>query len=113
VSHPDLSFQLPVIRADLGRALLGLGQLDAAAGKLAAALSGAEVPHTATPAQADAHAGLALVLLKQNDPRAALLQAGAAEDFWRDFDPENPARKEAQELRFRASRALEASIHRH
>ena len=113
VSHPDLGFQLPVIRADLGRSLLGLGQLDAAAGKLQAALSGAEVPHTATPAQAEAHAGLALVLLKQNDPRAALAQAGAAEDFWRDFDPENPARKEAAELRSRASRALTASTHQH
>jgi tetratricopeptide (TPR) repeat protein len=111
-SHADLRFQLPVIRADLGRALLGLGQLDAAAGKLQAAISAEEAPHTATPAQADAHAGLALILLKRNDPRAALLQASSADDFWRDFDPENPAREEAAELRSRALRAIASSAHR-
>jgi tetratricopeptide (TPR) repeat protein len=128
MSSADLSFQLPVIRADLGRALLELGQLDAATGKLEAAISGSgagsaassaagsglgtEVPHTRTPAQADAHAGLALVLLKRNDPRAALVQAGTADDFWRDFDPGNPDRQEAGELRSQAMRAIAVSANR-
>jgi tetratricopeptide (TPR) repeat protein len=124
MSSADLSFQLPVIRADLGRALLELGQLDAATGKLEAAISGSgagsaagsgpgtEVPHTPTPAQADAHAGLALVLLKRNDPRAALVQAGTADDFWRDFDPGNPDRQEAGELRSQAMRAIAVSANR-
>lgn len=112
VPHVDLRFQLPVIRADLGRSLLGLGQLDAASGKLQAAISAEEAPHTATPAQADAHAGWALILLKRNDPAAALVEASSADDFWRDFDPENPARKEAAELRSRASREVASSAHR-
>ena len=42
----------------------GLGQLDAAAGKLQAALSGAEVP-TRQRRRRQKRAGLALVLLKQ------------------------------------------------
>jgi tetratricopeptide (TPR) repeat protein len=107
--NPDVSFQLPTIRADLGHALLGLGQFDEATVKLEAAISGAEVPHSATPAQADAHAGLALVLLKHNDARAALLQATAADEFWQHFDPENPARKEAAQLRSQALRVAVAS----
>ncbi len=112
VSHPDLSFQLPVIRADLGCALLRLGQLDAATDNLQAAISGTEAPRTETPAQADAHAGLARVLLKRNDPRAALTQAVTADDFWRDFDPGNPARQEAGELRSEALRAIAAAADR-
>jgi tetratricopeptide (TPR) repeat protein len=104
--NPDQSFLLPMIRADLGRALLHLGRVDEAAAKLQAALSGPGVPHTATPAQADAHAGLALILLKRNDPRAALTQATAADEFWQTFDPDNPARKEAADLRSQALRAV-------
>jgi serine/threonine-protein kinase len=104
--NPDQSFLLPMIRAGLGRALLQLGRLDEAAVKLQAALSGPGVPHTATPAQADAHTGLALVLLKRNDPRAALTQAIAADEFWQAFDPDNPARKEATDLRSQALRAV-------
>ena len=107
VTQPNLSFQLPNIRADLGRALLGLGRLDEAAVKLEGAISGAEVPHTATPAQADAHAALAQLLLKRNDPRAALPQATAADEFWQHFDPDNPARKEAAQLRSQALRGME------
>jgi hypothetical protein len=103
---PDLSFLLPMIRADLGRALLRLGRVDEGALKLQAALSGAGAPHTSTPAQAEAHTGLALILLKRNDPRAALLQATAADEFWQAFDPDNPARKEATVLRSQALRAV-------
>lgn len=69
-----------------------------------AALSGAGAPHTATPAQADAHVGLALILLKGNDPRAALLHATAADEFWQAFDPGNPARREPTDLRSQALR---------
>ena len=104
--HPDLSFQLPIMHASLGRALLGLDRFDEAKVELQSALSGAEVPRTATPAQAEAHAGLALIGLKGNDPRAALIQATAADDFWKAFDPGNPARKEAAELRSQALRAV-------
>jgi tetratricopeptide (TPR) repeat protein len=107
VTQPDLSFQLPNMRADLGRALLGLGRLDEAAVKLEDAISGAEAPHTATPAQADAHAALARLLLKRNDPRAALPQATTAAEFWLHFDPENPAREDALQLRSQALRAVE------
>jgi eukaryotic-like serine/threonine-protein kinase len=103
-ANPDHTFLLPMIRVDLGRALLGLGRLDEAALKLQAALSGAGAPHTATPAQADAHVGLALILLKRNDPRAALLHATAADEFWQAFDPGNPARREATDLRSQALR---------
>jgi eukaryotic-like serine/threonine-protein kinase len=104
--HPDQGFQLPLVRADLGHALLRLGRDDEARIKLQDALSGVGVPHTATPAQADAHAGLALILLKRNDPGAALIQATAADDFWQAFDPANPAHLEATELRSRALRAV-------
>ncbi len=105
-ANPDQTFLLPRIRADLGRALLRLGRLEEAALKLQAASSGAGAPHTATPAQADAQVGLALILLKRNDPRAALLQATAADEFWQAFDPDNPARREATDLRSQALRAV-------
>jgi hypothetical protein len=95
-----------IMHASLGRALLGLGRLDEAAVELQSALSGVEVPHTLTPAQAEAHAGLALIGLKRNDPRTALAHATAADDFWKAFDPDNPARKEATELRSQALRAV-------
>jgi len=104
--HRDLGFQLPTIRADLGRALLGLGRLDEAGIKLQAALSGVEAPHSETPAQADAHVGLALISLEHNDPRAALIEATAADEFWQGFDPDNTARKEASDLRLQALHAV-------
>ena len=104
-SEINQRFQLPMIRADLGRALFNLGKFDAAAGKLQAALSGEGVPHTMMPAQAHAQVGLARLLLLRNDPRGALLHAAAAADFWDDFDPRNPARKEAEQVRSDAQRA--------
>jgi tetratricopeptide (TPR) repeat protein len=100
--------QLPVVRADLGLALLNVGKLDEAADKLQAALSGDGVPHTMTPAQANARVGLARLLLLRHEPRDALIHATAASDFWRDFDPQNPARKEAERVRSVAQRATAA-----
>ena len=102
----DQRYQLPMIRADLGLALLDLGRLGDAAGKLQAVLSGEGVPHTMMPVQANAQVGLARLLMLRNDPRGALTYATAAEDFWRDFDPENPARRRAVQMRSAAQHAL-------
>lgn len=85
---------LPATRADLGLALLGLGDLDSAATVLQAALSGEEQPHAPTPAQADAHVGLARVALARHDAQTALTQATLADEIWRNFDASNPGRNE-------------------
>jgi tetratricopeptide (TPR) repeat protein len=98
--------QLPMIRADLGLAQLNLGRLDEAAGKLQAAVSGEGVPHTMTAVQANAQVGLARLFLLRKQPRDALALAIAADDFWRDFDPKNPAGREAQRTRALAQHAL-------
>jgi len=104
-SSADQSTLLPFIRANLGLALLGLGKPDEAAPKFQAAISGEGAPQILTPAQADAHLGLARMFLERNDSHAALLNAAKADDFWRGFDPANPAQREAARLRARAQRA--------
>lgn len=104
-AEADQHFQLPVIRAELGRALLNQGKFDDAAVEFQAALSGEGVPHAMTPAQADALMGLARVLLVRKDAQGALQRATAASNFWQSFDPENPARKDAQNLVSVAQRA--------
>src|SRR5262249_16470960 len=88
------SYLMPAIHADLGSALLAIGKRDEAATKLEGARAGEGVPKTLTPAQAEAQLGLARVSLSRNDPQSALLHVSAADDFWRDFDPANPARQE-------------------
>jgi serine/threonine protein kinase len=105
VSSADQSTLLPVIRAHLGLALLGLGKYEEAAHEFQAAISAEGVTHTLTPAQADAHLGLARVFLARNDPATALVHAAKADHFWRDFDPANPTKRDATRWRERAQRA--------
>jgi eukaryotic-like serine/threonine-protein kinase len=95
----DETFQklrLPKVRADLGSALLGLGDIDAAAAEFRAAISGEGQPHSPTPAQAAGHLGLAWIALARHDPHTALTEATIADDFWRNFDAGNAARSEVR-----------------
>ena len=85
---------LPAVRANLGLALSGLGELDSATAALQAAISGEGQPHTPTPALADAHLGLARVALARHDAQTALTEATTADEIWRNFDAANPARSE-------------------
>jgi len=101
LNPPARQYLLPAMRAALGMALLGTGNPDDAAPKLQAALSGVGVTDTATPAQAEAHLGLARVFAARGDQQATLQHLAAAEDFWRDFDPANPARRELASWRVR------------
>jgi len=101
LTPPARNYLLPAMNAALGTALLEIGRLDEAATRLQAALTGEGVSATATPAQADAHLGLARVLLSRGEHQAALQHLAAADDFWRDFDPDNSARREVAAWRAR------------
>jgi eukaryotic-like serine/threonine-protein kinase len=104
---------LPAVRADLGMALLRLGDLDCATSAFQAAISGDGQPRTPTPALADAHLGLARVALARRDPRTALTQATLADEIWRNFDGANPARHDVTSTLESIRRAAAAKVSHH
>jgi eukaryotic-like serine/threonine-protein kinase len=98
------------IFAQVGRARLELGQLDAAVESLESALALLEaVQIRTTPDQADVLVALGRAHLSLGQPPAALGPLQRADAFWREFDPENRSAAEAALWLSRCNLALDRS----